>query len=406
MLTVQEARASILGRINRLEPELCSLIDAVGRVLSEDIVAHRTLPAWDNSAMDGYAVRHGDVVIGKPLPQVFEVAAGATGDRLLGPGEVARIFTGAPVPPGADTVIMQEDTQRDGDQITFTDVPFKGAHIRREGSDVALGATVLEAGRIITPGDVGLLATLGRTWLKVTRAPTVAIISTGDELVPVDNPTLARGQIRNSNAYQLAATVKALGCVPRIIPTVPDDRAATDAALALGAQADVMILSGGASVGDHDHVHPALVALAGPDFAFWKVKIKPGKPLAFGTIGRCAVFGLPGNPVSAQVTFEVFGRPSLLKMMGHTRLFRRRHTATLLDGIRGSDKREIYHRASVELRDGALFVNPGRTQSSGALSSMASADALVISPLGSPNREPGETVQVLRLDTFDQVESL
>lgn len=398
MLKVEQAIDAILGRVRVLEPERVGVLEAVGRVLAESVVADATLPAWDNSAMDGYAVRHADVALNTPMPVTFEVAAGCTGDRPLGPGEVARIFTGAPIPPGADTVIIQEDADRDGAQVAFREIPAAGANVRLEGNDVRPGDVVLDAGRTLIAGDVGLLAALGRTWVQVVRRPVVSIVSTGDELVSVDTPSLARGQIRNSNALMLAAAVQSVGAIPRIVPIVPDDRAATDRALALGAQADAMLISGGASVGDHDHVHVALRALSAEAFAFWKVKIKPGKPLAFGTIGHCAVFGLPGNPVSAGVTYELFARPALRKMMGFADLHRRVERARLAVPMSAGRQRRAYVRGVFEVRDGELWVDPSRSQSSGALSSLAGAEALVINPIDGPAREAGAWADVLRLD--------
>ncbi|MCB9523889.1 MAG: molybdopterin molybdotransferase MoeA [Myxococcales bacterium] len=403
MLTPAQALKSILQRVGPLEAERVPLLDAVDRVLAEPVVADRLLPAWDNSAMDGYAVRHADLLRGGALPVVGEIAAGCTDEIPLPPGKALRIFTGAAMPPGADTVLMQEDAQVGEAGLVATELPAPGANIRKAGSDVQPGQTVIEPGRPLTPGDVGLLAALGRSQVTVVRRPVVAIVSTGDELRPIDAAELARGQIRNSNAWMLAAAVKALGGVPRIVPVVPDDRDAVDQALFHATRADALLTTGGVSVGDHDHVGHALRELAGPDFAFWKVAIKPGKPLLFCTVGHCAVFGLPGNPVSAGVTFELFARPALLRLMGHTRVVRRAVPAVLDAPLPGAKGRQIYARATLREVDGALHVDPSRTQSSGALSSLAAADCLVITPPNTPAKGAGEAVQVLRLDVDDRV---
>lgn len=403
LLSPDLALKSILQRVSPLEAERVPLLEAVGRVIAEPVVADRVLPAWDNSAMDGYAVRRADLAGGRAIPVTRHVAAGCTDDAPLPPGEAARIFTGAAVPAGADTVLIQEDAQVGEAGLVATELPARGANIRRAGSDVQPGQPVVPAGRPLTPGDVGLLAALGRTQVAVVRRPVVAIVSTGDELRPVDAAALARGQIRNSNAWMLAAAVKALGGVPRIVPVVPDDRQAVDRVLFQATRADVLLTTGGVSVGEHDHVGHALRELAGPDFAFWKVAIKPGKPLLFCTIGHCAVFGLPGNPVSAGVTFELVARPALLTLMGHRRVVRRVVPGVLDAPLGGAKGRQIYARASLREVDGALHVDPSRTQSSGALSSLAAADCLVITPPHSAPKAAGETVPVIRLDLDDRI---
>ena len=400
MITVDDALARLLAALTPLDAERVELTRAAGRVLAEDITARRRLPAFDNSAMDGYAVRAADVPrAGVTLPVAFEIPAGDIGDRPLPPGAAARIFTGAPLPPGANAVILQEDTTRDGDRATFTEAPTAGQHIRRAGSDVAPGAPVLTRGRVLTPGDLAALAAQGRSQLAVTRRPVVAITSTGDELIDVDGGEPGPGQIVNGNSLALAAAVEALGATARILPVIPDDRAATLAGLRRAARADVLITTGGVSVGDHDHVGHALRELSGDRFGFWKVRIKPGKPFAFGHIGDCAAFGLPGNPISALVTFEVLVRPAILRLAGHDRVVRRPVPATLAAPIPAGRGRREYRRATAEVRDGRLYVDPRRSQSSGALSSLAGADALVIVPIDGPARGEGETVDVLLLGT-------
>jgi len=303
-------------------------------------------------------------------------------------------------------VVIQENTVRDGDTVRFVEGARSGANIRRAGNDVEAEALVVASGRVLTPGDVAMLATQGRSQLTVVRAPVVTVLSTGDELIEVDAGAPGPGQLCNSNTIALAAAVRAAGGIPRVHPVVPDDRQATLDALQRGARADVLVTSGGVSVGDYDFVGDALVALSGERFDFWKVAIKPGKPLAFGRIGTCACFGLPGNPISTLVTFEVFVRPALLRMQGHRRILRRPHRAVLSAPIRAGGTREEFLRASVQWRDGTLHVDPSRTQSSGALSSLCGADALVRHPAGASALASGDVVDAFLLGADDPASRL
>ncbi len=403
LLPVGEALDQILSRIEPLASERVSLLDAVDRVLAEPVVADRALPAHDDSAMDGYAVRSSDVPApGLTLPVVGEVRAGEGGEAALAPGTAWRIFTGAPLPPGADAVIIQENARRDGDHVTFTEAATPGRNVRPRGSDLLPGRVLLEAGRPLRPGDVALLATLGRGWVPVVRRPVVALAASGDELVEPDGGPPRRGQVVNGNLYGLAAAVRALGAVPRLLPIIPDTAEATRAALAQAAEADALLTTGGMSVGEYDFIRDALRTLSGDRFGFWKVAIRPGKPIGFGHIGRCAVFGLPGNPVSALVTFEVFVRPALLRLMGHARVRRVPVGVVLERPLRAGGDREEYVRATVRAdAHGALHVDTARPQGSGALSSVAGADALVIVPPGCPARDAGELAFALMLGPDD-----
>jgi len=259
----------------------------------------------------------------------------------------------------------------------------------------------LPVGRLITPGDISAIAGQGQANVSVYRRPVVHIISSGDELIGVEDGPPARGQIVNGNCPALAAAVREWGAIPKILPAVGDDREATRAALAAGSVGDVLITTGGVSVGDHDHVGPALRSLSGDTLAFWKVAIKPGKPLAFGLIGACAAFGLPGNPVSALVTFEIFVRPALLAMMGHRRVLRRPLAAICDTPLPAGRRRREYLRAQRRYEEGVLYVTPARNQSSGALSSIAGADALIIVYPGAPAQEAGATVSILPLGPDD-----
>jgi molybdopterin molybdotransferase len=404
LLSVPDALATVLARVAPLGPERVSLLDAVGRVLAESVTATRRLPAWDNSAMDGYAVRAADTrTPGVALPVAAAVAAGDAGDAPLPPGAAVRIFTGAPLPPGADAVVIQEDadTVAGAGTVTFRVSADPGDNIRRAGSDVEPGAALLAAGRTLTPGDLALLAAQARLTLAVHRAPRVAIVSSGNELVEIDAGEPGRGQIANTNAWALAAAVRAAGGVPRILPILRDDRAATEIALAeAAAGADLLLTSGGASVGDHDHVGPALKALSGEAFAFWKVALKPGKPLIFGRIGACTAFGLPGNPISALVTFEIFVRPALLRLQGHAACVRRPVSACTVGALAAGGPRTEYLRAALSGTSGpeaGLWVDAGRPQGSGSLSSLAGADALIVRAPGCAAAQAGERVEVLLL---------
>jgi molybdopterin molybdotransferase len=400
LLSVSEALDAILARVLPLGAERVDLLAATGRVAAESVVATRRLPAWDNSAMDGYALRAADATApGTTLPVADAVAAGDAGERPLPPGAAVRIFTGAPIPPGADTVVIQEDTEATPGRVTFRSVPRVGDNIRRAGSDVEPGQAVLAAGRPLTPGDLALIAAQGRLSVAVHRAPRVAIVSSGNELVEIDAGEPGRGQIANTNAWALAAAVRAAGGEPRILPILRDDREATEHALRdAAASTDVLLTSGGASVGDHDHVGPVLRQLAGGALSFWKVAIRPGKPLLFGQLGAAYAFGLPGNPISALVTFEVFVRPALLRLAGHAGCLRRPTMGLTAAALPAGGNRTEYLRASVRWDTGGeLHVDAGRAQGSGALSSLAGADAFIVRPAGCAAAAAGERVTVMLL---------
>ncbi len=399
MLTVCQAHELILSSIEPLPMESVSLAESCDRVLALDVQATRMLPAWDNSAMDGYAVHHGDVALpGQTLPVVDAIPAGSRDDRPLSRGTAARIFTGAPLPTGADTVIIQENTERHESSVTFNCSAPQWKNVRRQGSDVALGNVVLKAGRALTPGDLSLLASLGVSRPSVHRRPIVHIAVTGNELVDVDGPEPERGQIVDGNALALAAAVRALGAEVQICPRIPDDLEATKKALLEAtAGADLVITAGGASVGDHDYVGRAFRTLAGDDFSFAKVAVRPGKPIIHGRMNGSMFFGLPGNPVSALVTFEIFVRPALLKMMGHRTWFKRTRTAILEHPLSGGGRRLEYRRAAIRFSEGRAYVDGRRSQSSGALSSLGGADAFIVVPIDAPPKEAGEEIEILLL---------
>lgn len=392
MLTVSEARARIQAAVRPLPGEIVAIDDALGRWLARDIMASRDLPPCDNSAMDGFAVRAQDVP--GTLPVAGTIAAGHVPGRALVPGTALRIMTGAPMPPGADAVVIREDVDDRGDAASFPDRAIIGQNVRVRGEDVAAGEVVLSAGTHVGPGEIGLLAALGHAVVPVGKRPAVAIMSTGDELVGVD--VVPRpGQIVNSNAYALAAQVREAGGVPVHAGIAPDDRQILVTMLAQGLAADVLLTSGGVSVGDYDHVKAAF-ADAGVDVDFWKVAMKPGKPLVFGvTATGQPVFGLPGNPVSTMVVFELFVRPALLAMQGAGVLDRPRVEVVLTTGYHKSPGRAHLVRARLERRGDTLFATPLVKQSSGALSSMVGVDALLDIDKDAGSLAPGERVWAL-----------
>src|SRR6266850_2338590 len=333
LMSADDALARILAGVPALPTVEAPLLDALGLVLGEDIVADRDVPPFRNSAMDGYAVQ-GDDVAAAPveLRVVGEVAAGAVPDRAVGPGEAMRIMTGAPMPEGADTVVRVEDTDNASDVVTITAATPKGMATRRAGEDLRKGETVLTKGTVLRAAEIGLLASVGRARIRVRKRPRVAVFSTGDEIVDLDQP-MERGQIRDSNRYTLASAIRAAGAEPWVRGIVRDSPDALRAALREGLAADAIVTSGGVSVGDHDHLKPVLSELGTIDF--WAIAIRPGRPLAFGEVKdgerRVPIFGLPGNTVSALVTFEIFVRPALLRMQGRQNVARPRTKARLTD---------------------------------------------------------------------------
>lgn len=392
MLTVEQARQTILDAMAALPADAVPLATALGCVLAEDVASDINIPSFDNSAMDGYAVRAADVAgacAEKPvrLCRQGEVPAGSVASAPLQPGCAITIFTGAPVPPGADTVVIQEDTRREGDVVVVLDSEKPGANIRRAGEDIARGAVVLRRGALCGPAHVGVAASLGRAQLSVVRRPRVAVLATGEELVTPGKP-LGPGQIYDSNTPTLAALVRQAGCEPVMAAVVPDTLEATKAALTGGlAQADAVITSGGVSVGEYDFVKDALVAL-GADTKLWKVAMKPGKPLAFSLCGGKPVFGLPGNPVSMFVTFVLFVWPALQKMRG---LANDALDLPVINAIAEepfANKGDRRHYLRVRLRrDGERWLASaaGGRQQSHILSGLLDTDGLV-------GVEPGATV--------------
>jgi molybdopterin molybdotransferase len=378
MLTVEEALDAILARVPVLGSERIDVLGSLGRVLAEPVVSRREIPPWPNSSMDGYAVRAEDTSRGRALAIVGRVEAGSLPSRAVGRGEAMRIFTGAPLPEGADTVVPQEDVDAGGDRISLRAAAERAAYVRHRGEDVRVGDRVLEAGIVLTAAEIGLLATLGFSQVPVFRRPRVAILSTGNELADLGTEP-GPGQIPNTNTYTLMAQVLEAGAEPVNLGVAADRLELIEARVRAGGDADVLVSSAGVSVGDLDLVREAL-ARAGAELHLWQVSMRPGKPITFGTLGGRPMFGLPGNPVSAMVTFELFVRPALLKMTGRRRLSRPRVRARALEPVPNPGSRRGYLRVHLEATPQGLGARLTGEQGSAILRSMVAADGLAVVP--------------------------
>jgi molybdopterin molybdotransferase len=378
MLTVEEALEAILGRVSVLGTERVDVVGAWGRVLAEAVVSRREIPPWPNSSMDGYAVRAADTGRGAALAVVGRVEAGGLPARAIGRGEAMRIFTGAPLPEGADAVVPQEDVEGGGDRIALRGALERAAYVRERGEDVRIGDRVLEPGTLLTAAEVGLLATLGHGQVRVYRRPRVAILSTGNELADLGTEP-GPGQIPNTNTYALMAQVLEAGGDPISLGVAPDRLEAIEERVRAARDADVLVSSAGVSVGELDLVRDALTK-AGAELHLWRVSMRPGKPITFGSLGGRPVFGLPGNPVSAMVTFELFVRPALLKLAGRRRLARPRVHATALESVPNPGSRRGYLRVRLERIEQGLGARLTGEQGSAILRSMVAADGLAVVP--------------------------
>jgi molybdopterin molybdotransferase len=394
VLTVEEALEAILARISVLGGERVDVLGALGRTLAEPVVSRREVPPWPNSSMDGYAVRAEDTGTGARLAVVGRVEAGAVPSQAVGPGEAMRIFTGAPLPEGADTVVPQEDVDASDGHIAVRGPVERAAFVRSRGEDVRVGDQVLESGTLLTAAEIGLLATLGYGQVRVHRRPRVAILSTGNELADLGTEP-GPGQIPNTNTYTLMAQVLEAGAEPMSLGVAGDRLEAIEARIAAARDADVLVSSAGVSVGDLDLVREALLR-AGAQLHLWKVSMRPGKPITFGSLGERPVWGLPGNPVSAMVTFELFVRPALLKMCGRRRLTRPRIRARALMPVPNPGSRRGYLRVTLEQTAGGLGARLTGEQGSAILRSMVAADGLAVLP---PDTlvPPGEDIEVILL---------
>ncbi len=398
-LSVRDAQAIVLQHVNPCAIETVVLETSLGRVLAGEIRANRDQPPYDVSAMDGFALRSADLAtVPAVLTVIEDIKAGAMPVKTLQAGQCARIMTGAPVPAGADAVIRVEDTQTLADgRVDIGKAVKPGNDIRPRGEGMRNGQVVLKAGTEITPGVIGVLATVKAAQMPVYRRPRVAILSTGDELEGLAEPFDAN-KIPNSNSYALMGQCQALGLEPVLLGIARDDTQELETFLKRGLEFEVLLVSGGSSVGVHDHVRPTLEAL-GVTMHFWRVEMRPGHPVAFGTTASSLVFGLPGNPVSSMVCFEQFVLPALRRMMGHARLFRRTVEARLTHAVKIRPGRSEFIRVVLE-RDaaGAYIASSTGNQSSGALLSMALADGLLVVPASSSGLVAGELATVQLLD--------
>lgn len=390
LLPVAEAQARLFALADRLPVETVPIANAVGRWLARDLAAQRDQPWADLSAMDGYAVRAAEMP--GPWRVTAESAAGTGIQSPLGPGEASRIFTGAPLPPGADAILIQENATRDGDRLTASADPLApGRHVRPAASDFAKDAILLEAGSRLGPAQIALAVLGGHGTVPIARRPRIAILSTGNELVPPGAPTPA-GLLPSSNAPMLTALLAALPCDVIDLGIVPDDLDAMVAALERARDADIIVSTGGASVGDHDLVRPAFVK-AGGTLDFWKIRMRPGKPLMAGRLGDSLFLGLPGNPVSAFVTATLFLLPLVRHISGARDPLPLTTDAPLAAALPQTGDRDDYLRAW-RAPDGIVSVT---SQDSAATAAMAKADCLILRPAGSPPAEPGARVTILPL---------
>jgi len=404
MLTVAEASARILEHIAPLGVERVALLDALGSVLAESVRAPMTLPAWDNSAMDGYAVRGADIDAATPerpvrLRVLETVAAGGFATQPVADGEAIRIMTGAPLPDGADTVVRVEDTDGGTANVLVRDARDARRNVRPRGEDFREGDALLDAGVALGAAQLGVLASIGRSSVDVYRRPRVGILGSGDELVDLDrfNEVLAGRKIISSNGYTLNALVRDAGGQPVNLGNAADDPASLRDHLGRATGCDLLITSAGVSVGEFDYTREVIQAL-GAEMKFWRVRMRPGAPLGFGILGSMPWIGLPGNPVSTMVTFELFVRPVVRRMMGHTRLYRRPLSVVLEERVTIGARLTHFLRAIVTTReDGTATARLTGPQGSGILTSMSLANALLVVPEDRPVVDAGETLHALPL---------
>ena len=421
MLSVEEARQRVLGAFHPLEPERVPIIDTTGRILAEDVHADTDIPPHANSSMDGFAVQAADTIGADPaspasLLLIGDLPAGHVPDQEVRSGTAVRIMTGAPLPPGADAVVKVEDTDTQSDHVNIFTAVETGNYVRPAGEDVRKGALVLRRGTRLRPQETGMLAALGRQTASVARKPRVAVLATGDELVAIDQP-LAPGKIRNANSYSNAAQVAQHGGIPVLLGIARDRVEELTAKIEEGLrqEVDLFLTSGGVSVGDFDLVKDVLAAEGEMDFL--RVRMKPGKPLAFGHlhlppsedqrgVGRTVpILGLPGNPVSVMVSFEMFVRPALLKMQGARHWSRPIVEATLMDDIPYKDERRHFVRVRLLWEEGEYHAYLTGDQGSGILSSMVKANALAVIPEDWNSAQAGVVVSVMILDPSASIPS-
>lgn len=395
---LHDAQQVVLDAATVLEAEKVSILDVLGRVLAEDIIAGRDNPPWDNSAMDGFAVRWEDIkqehTIQKPVSLVVieDVPAGRMPSKAVGPGQAIRIMTGAPIPRGADTVLKVEDTEHTPDSVRVLKAEPKGANIRPQGEDVKKGDCIIAKGTRMRPSETGMLAILSKSFVFVYQRPRVAILSTGDELADLDE-RYSDEKIINSNSYGIAAAVQEAGGIPLLLGIARDTPAALKEKISQGLNADMLVLSGGVSMGDYDFTKDVFREL-GAEMNFWKLAIRPGQPLAFGKIQNKLAFGLPGNPVSSMVTFEQLVRPALLKMSGCRSYGRPVVQAVFQETFSKRGDRRHFLRGILTREEGVFKVRTTGDQGSGILTSMVKANCLIDVPVTVECLKPGDEVAV------------
>ena len=374
MVSIEEAQRTILEQINPLETEKVSVFQALNRVTPEDHIAPWDIPAADNSAMDGFTFSQKGLNDNRLKVTGF-LPAGEVHTDPVQPGEAIRIMTGAPIPPDCDTVVPIEDVEENGAWISLPLTVKAGAHVRKRGEDIGVGEVVIPAGSLLRPQEIGMLSAMGSTSLAVYRRPRVAILSTGDELLEPGSTPMP-GKLINSNSYSLAAQVLDAGGDPLLLGIAVDTMEATCEKIRSGLNADLLVITGGISVGDRDFVKAAIEQMGG-SIAFWKINMKPGKPLAFAMLEGKPIFALPGNPVAAMVSFELFVRPSILKAMGHRRTFRPVVRAILQEPAANKGKRPHLVRGIVSMQENRYLVSSTGNQSSGRLSSLILGNGLI-----------------------------
>jgi len=409
MITVEHALNHILKSVSTLGTEKINILDALGRVLAEDVYAPRNIPPHDNSAMDGYALTAEDTMgASEESPLFFEVIedipAGYLPQKIVGFAEASKIMTGALMPEGADAVVPIEDTELEEGRVKISQDLSIGTNVRYSGEDVTEGECVLVTGTVIRPAEIGMLSSLGRSFIKVHRKPLVAILASGDELIDIDGVP-APEKIINSNSYSIAAQVTECGGIPLHLGIARDTREDITAQFREALRADIIVSSAGVSVGDYDFVGDAMQDLH-ISVDFHTVAQRPGKPFTFGTMGAIPVFGLPGNPVSSMVSFEQYVRPTMLKMTGYTKLFRRTVQAVLKEDITKKKGLRYFLRAIVTTDNDTYSVVTTGAQGSGILKSMVRANGIMVLPEELTTVKAGNTVTVQLIDNlFEQTDT-
>ena len=398
MISVEAAREQILARLKPTGVETIPLAEGWGRVLAAPLHARLTQPPADVSAMDGYAVRAADAGLGATLRVIGAAPAGHPFAGAVGAGEAVRLFTGSFIPTGADAVLLQEDAVLDGSRVTVNEACTPGRHVRPGGQDFGHGEVLIPGAKPLSARDIGLAAAGNHPWLTVHRRPRIAILATGDEIA-LPGEAIPPGGIVSSNAHALAAFVTAAGGAPVILPIAADDLAAIAAGADAARGADLLLTTGGASVGDHDLVQAGLQS-RGFTLDFWKIAMRPGKPLMFGWVGGMPVLGLPGNPVSAFVGALLFLGPAIAALSGRPAAAPQVHPALLGAPLKANDQREDYVRATLRRQHGGWLATPFAKQDSGMLRSLAQADALIRRPAFDPARPVGDPVEIILLDTL------